>query len=160
MEKRLPSTQNQWLLFSLLQRPPVICNEYKAHIVAHKTQRSYTSSLCVLPLRYSGRVTNNPAGDWAKLLVSCTLLEEIWLSVCVLSLGACLQPSPLSPNKTWVGPTGLQLSLRCKVYYCFYCIHCAVPANQTRQPRVWMKHHPSSNVVISISKVANKCLFS
>lgn len=37
MEKCLPSTQNQWLLFSLLQRPPVICNEYKAHIVAHKT---------------------------------------------------------------------------------------------------------------------------
>lgn len=37
MEKRLPSTQNQWLLFSLLQRPPVICNEYKAHIVPHKT---------------------------------------------------------------------------------------------------------------------------
>ncbi|KAK1905445.1 E3 ubiquitin-protein ligase SNT2, partial [Dissostichus eleginoides] len=33
MEKRLPSTQNQWLLFSLLQRPPVIWDEYKAHIV-------------------------------------------------------------------------------------------------------------------------------
>lgn len=37
MEKRLPSTQNQWLLFSLLQRPPVICNEYKAHIVVRET---------------------------------------------------------------------------------------------------------------------------
>lgn len=37
MEKRLPSIQNQWLLFSLLQRPLVICNEYKARIVTHKT---------------------------------------------------------------------------------------------------------------------------
>ena len=34
MEKCLPSTQNQWLLFSPLHRPPVICKEYKAHIVA------------------------------------------------------------------------------------------------------------------------------
>lgn len=37
MEKRLASTQNQWLLFSLLQRPPVIRSEYKAHIVARPT---------------------------------------------------------------------------------------------------------------------------
>lgn len=36
-QNRLPSSQNQWLLFSLLQWPDSICVEYKACIVAHET---------------------------------------------------------------------------------------------------------------------------
>jgi len=71
MEKCLPSTQNQWLLFSPLQRPPVICNEYKAHIVARKTLTRihliFTSSLFFTAV---AGVAHKPRGYWAKLQVS------------------------------------------------------------------------------------------
>ena len=67
MEKRLPSTQNQWLLFSLLQRPLVICNEYKAHIVARETHTLihliFTSTLLSAAAAAAG-VTYKLPGDW------------------------------------------------------------------------------------------------
>lgn len=46
----LLGAQNQWLLFSVLQRSPVICNEYKAHTGAQEKARWYASpSPCLLP---------------------------------------------------------------------------------------------------------------
>lgn len=48
-------TKNQSLLFSSIQRPPVICNEYKALIVAHKT-RALSPHFCVSSLvHHDGR---------------------------------------------------------------------------------------------------------
>lgn len=154
VEKCLPSTQNQWPLFSRLQRHPVICNEYKTHIVAHETHTHTPHLYDPSPLAAVAGSHTNPL-EIGLNYKSVTLNWKKYGSV-----GACLQPSLQSPNKTWVRPTPLRLSPDCKVYYYSCYIHCAVPVNQTRQPRAWMKHHPSSIVLSSISKVANKCLFS
>jgi len=70
MEKRLPSTQNQWLLFSLLQRPPVICDEYKAHIVAHKAHAQTPQLYVHSP--FTTVAAHKLTGDWAELQVSYT----------------------------------------------------------------------------------------
>lgn len=63
MEKCLPSTQNQWLLFSPLHWPPVICKEYKAHIVAHRPL-----ALIYLIFMFSAFFTimTGITGYWAK----------------------------------------------------------------------------------------------
>lgn len=45
--------KNQWLLFSLLQSRPVICSEYKAHIVAQKTRTH-------APYLYDAHVAGTP----------------------------------------------------------------------------------------------------
>lgn len=157
MEKRLSSThtKNQSLLFSSIQRPPVICNEYKALIVARATLALF-HLVFMSPGWFAmmAGVTYKPAGC---LGVNHFTVALHWKKNGSWFVRVCL-PSFLSRNAPWERDlTQPHLLPDCKVHY--FCINSVLWAHRIRQEEVWLKCCPSSVVLSSVSKVAHKCLF-
>lgn len=155
MEKSLASTQNQCPLHPPHHLPPPTVSCYQQWIQSKYCGAKRHLLCLILDHRsWRGHVKSHRISNpnHHSVLFECkndgSHLESVWPRVfCGLT------------SLKWEARR-LAACLTVRFIIFSWCINCVLWANQTGQPKLWLKHNLSFTVLSSISKVACECLLN